>query len=164
MDSTWINLTVDHWFQTITHGKDWPSRQFRLSAHASETAELRLTSGENICTLEFSLSIARGEPKIEKPLERGIGVLGYRPPLPEKHDIDAVESFVGGWFWLDEGSYDETWAQVRENKYGDCIIDLEIAPVERAPSGSPVWNVQNKELISILTAGLMFKRSLQAAS
>ncbi len=130
-DASAIKLKVDRWFQTIGHEKGGgfvvtAGRGFRFSAHADEAEELKLTSGERIHALPLSLSIVRGSQ--ENPFQRGIGVLAYYPARPAQHDMDAIESFVGGWFWLPEDSYDEVWVQAREQRAG-CIINLEIAPL-----------------------------------
>jgi hypothetical protein len=159
-DISAIKLRVEHWTQAIANERDGgfmvaAGRTFRFSAHADEDQGLTLTSGEKIQALKFSLSILRGMQ--ENPLQRGIGVLAYYPPQPVRHDIDATESFIGGWFWLPEDSYDEVWTQVRENRFGGCVAELEIAPLEW-PKRDVVWNVQNNQRISILGAGLMFER------
>ena len=163
-DISAIKLRVDRWFQAIAHEKDGgfvvsAGHQFRISAYADEAEELKLTSGEKITALQFSMSISCGLR--DNPLQRGIGVLSYYPPRGADYDTAATKSFIGGWFWLPEASYDEVWAQVREHKYAGCTINLEIAPLEWPTMMEVVWNIQNNKTISILGAEVMFERSLQ---
>ncbi len=159
-DISAIRLRVDHWFQTIAHERDGgfvvPSgHTLSFGAHADEGEELKLSSGEKIRTLQFSLSIARGER--EHPFQRGIGVLAYYQSRAADVDTPFFAGAIGGWFWLPEDSYDEVWTQVREHNYAGCRINLEIAPLEWPNMMQVVWNIESNKAISILGAGVMFE-------
>jgi hypothetical protein len=159
-DASAIRLKVDRWFQTIAHEKGGgfvvvAGHQLSFDAHADESEELELTSGEKIRDLRASMSISRGLR--ENPLQRGIGVLAYYPPTPAGVDTAPMPSAIGGWFCLPEASYDEVWVQVREKRFAACTINLEIAPVQ-FPAMEVVWNTQGNKAISILGVAVMFER------
>ncbi len=160
MDHISLFLTVDSWSQTITHGEKWPRHQFRFSARAREDEDLKLVGGPDIRKLIVQLSIVRGRPEKEPP-EPGIGILAYHPEQPPRDDIDGMECFIGGWFWMEEDLYDEVWGQVRENKYTDCTVDIDIAPIEFG-TFTFKWDVGKKNVISIQRAGVMFGRLLKS--
>lgn len=160
MDYISLFLTVDSWWQTITHGEKWPRHQFRLAARPRADEDLELVGGPDIRKLMVHLSVVRGRPE-ENPPERGIGILAYHPETPSRDDIGGTECFISGWFWMEADLYDEVWGQVRENNYTDCTVDIDIAPIE-FETFTFKWDVGEKKVISINRAGVMFGRTLES--
>ena len=102
----------------------------RVIARTSDDEDLLFGADgyQRLRNIPMHLSLIRGQPK--EPPERGIGVLSIIRKVTEPPDFDGMGQFVGGWLWLPEASHDEIWAQAREHRYEESVIEIEFEPVE----------------------------------
>lgn len=155
LDKAWLFLQVVGWSQTITHGEKWPYR-FRVIARTSDDEEFAFGTGgyRRLCKMPVHLTLVREQP--EGPMD-GIGALFYFPGTAAHDDIDGMDESVSGWFWLPEALYDEIWAQAREHRYDECVVELEIGPVGSTGPAAR-WNTGKNKIVSIMRAGVRFER------
>ena len=158
IDDISLDVQVTGWYQTITHGEKWPQYQLRAQAHFRADEGLRIgpTGYRSTRNLMVELAIVRGP---QEQLERGIGIIAHHPERPPRDDIDGMEEFISGWFWMPDDLYDEVWAEVREHHYEACTIELLIAPIAY---DAPVfrWDTDLNGIISIMKAGVRFDRTV----
>ena len=129
-DGAFLRLRAVGWSQILSNDEDYPPRQFNVVARTADNESLLFNakSQRPLQNMSVHLSVLSGLP--EKPPKRGIGVLAYYPERPASRDIEKTEEFLGGWFWLENSVFDEVWVQVRENRYDECEVEVEFAPVE----------------------------------
>lgn len=159
-DDIGLRLIVDAWSQTVSKSvKEWPDRQFRCMARPQDyERSIELVGGPDLASLPADISIVRGEYKPDASIERGIGVLAFYQETPPRDDLGGSPAFLGGWFWLPEASYDEIWIQVREYRYTNCELELEVGPVDFQSSPGIIWDVRKRNVLNIMRASISFVR------
>jgi hypothetical protein len=159
-DETWLSLNIADWRQTISHGEGFLPYQMAAEGRTAEDEKLEFgpDGARELANMRVSITLVKGQP--EKALPRGIGTLGYYPPTEPTDEFEGGEEFCGGWFWLPEDSFNEIWAQVRENRYDTCLMSIGVAPVESAPFAF-IWDFSKNKLLFITQVSVIFRKSKQ---
>lgn len=110
---------------------------------------LVLSNGMRLSDLNVNFSLSKSDSKPivgnDQPLEHGVGLFMFF----------QQQARVGGWFCLEAKCCEEVWDQVREGKYTDCVIDIEVGPV--GFSGS-AWDVEAR--VFFLSVAVCFHHKL----
>jgi len=154
MDSWYVILKPDVWFQEISRYPKWEGRHLRASCTAESKCELVLSNKTNLRDLYVDFHITDGKPTAPdgSSLQRGIGLLHFHEAQDQDHHIS--DAFVHGQIWLNSDSYASVWDQVRDGGYVECRIDISVGPVKNLDKIT--WDIRRPLFID--NASLVFTR------
>ena len=157
MPTCYVNLQPLTWHQSVEHytGIKVEGRRFGARCTVERGFDVRLSNKMRLEELPVEILIfetTRMQDELAKLPEGALGEFSFFDASPE------MDAFLSGWFVLNVQSLEDAWNQVWQGGYSECMIALNIGPVEHPQEDEWLWDVAKSPYLVIDAVTVSFER------